>query len=650
MKAVLAQIDVVPGRPDLNVSKMLKRIKEAKENNADVICFSEMCVGGYFVADKYLEDAYCEDLMLYNDVLKEASDGICIIYGNVYLDKATDGWKPNKDGRTRRYNAAYVFQNKVSVARDTNFEWIELIRGIQIKTLLPNYRIFRDQRYFLSFKDYLEDNEYNFNYLEKLEDFFVPFSILLKDGTKAKIGVELCEDLWCKDYRFEGKSINVSKFLIQNGAEFIFNLSASPWTFGKNAARDNRIQEVKEDAGKFVPYIYVNCVGCQNTGNNFVNFDGGSTVYNDKGKVILMSKKSFIEDFLIYESQKTYNSFTRPAENKIAKKYNAIITTLTHLDLMLGMKEKPRFVVGLSGGVDSGLAACLLTLALGKNRVILVNIPSKYNSIKTKNIAKHIAEGLDIELRVTALDEIMKVADKAISYGSDNKNATQLNEENEQARIRGSIILAGIAARENALFSNNGNKLEIALGYATLYGDTNGAVAINGDLTKVEVFQMADFLNKKVFKQEVIPNQLLPNDLFEFDENQVAPSAELKENQIDPMKFGYHDALLEAFTDYRKKSPEDILEYWLNGELAEKLGIDNKIIQRYSLDKANCFLEDLEWFCKKMQQNVFKRIQSPPIIITSKSSYGDDIMESQLPWRKTNRYKELETKLKEINF
>ena len=225
---------------------------------------------------------------------------------------------------------------------------------------------------------------------------------------------------------------------------------------------------------------------------------------------------------------------------------------------------------------------------------------------------------------------------------------TDVNHENIQAKVRGTSILSNIAGALGGVMVNNGNKLEVALGYATLYGDVNGAIAPLGDLLKVEVWNLARYMNEHVFSragkaQEVIPWELLPDEKFEIP---LPPSAELKDNQIDPMKWGYHDALLAYLLDYKRGSVQALcdahrynrkeFEILLAKALPDKnaIGALGYIMKKYGLDKYDTFLEDLKWFLAAMDRAVFKRIQSPPIIVQSKEAYGYDIRESQLARRR----------------
>lgn len=304
----------------------------------------------------------------------------------------------------------------------------------------------------------------------------------------------------------------------------------------------------------------------------------------------------------------------------------------------------------MSGGVDSSVVAALLTIALGVKQTIGITMPSQFNSDETINIAENVAKKLGIEFLRIPIKQIADINIQLLlqhlkSFDS-NLELEPILVENIQAKIRGTTILSNVAAQLHAFFTNNGNKVEIATGYATLYGDVGGAIAPIGDLTKTEVFQLAQFLNEEVFHTELIPNSLLPNKLYNFD---IPPTAELKDAQIDPFKWGYHDALLEALVDYRKKTAAEIAQWYLEGTLHKNLGIPVELIMRWELDRPQLFIRDLEWFISKIQNNVFKRIQSPPIIILSKSAFGFDIRESQLPFIKSEKYKLLKKKILNLN-
>jgi len=574
MKFALAQMEVIPGNPEKNVRTILRMIKKAKNANIDLIVFPELCLSGYILCDMWANEAFCENLMQYNDILLEASKGIAIAYGNVFWDKEINRrWKdeqphPNKDGRIRKYNAAYILQNGDYAKRIKRCS--VLPEGVQAKTLLPNYRIFDDERYFFSLQDIAKDAGVS------LDTLVQPFIIETKERL-VQIGFELCEDLWCNEYRKEGKPLNITNILIENGAEVIVNISASPWNYGKNASRDNRIFFLKQEAEKrFVPFLYVNRIGTENNGKNIITYDGGTTVYNSDGQPVLLAEKSYEEKLLIFD-EKVFekSSVERKEKSKIRQKFNAIIKGIQHLQLFTGKNEPLQFVVGLSGGIDSAVVAALLTNTCGKENVLAINMPSRYNIEKTKTSAKYIADKLGIELIIIPIEELAKYNNSLLTELDKklkpSKVMKELSGENIQAKIRGTSILSNIAGRYGRLMSNNGNKLEIATGYATLYGDVNGAISPIGDLTKTEVFEMANFLNKEIFHSEVIPSKLFPDELFRFDKDKIISGPELKSKQVSPLKFGYHCALLNAFTEFIRKSPEDILKWYLQGTMEKNL-------------------------------------------------------------------------------
>ncbi len=655
MKIALAQMEVKPAQPEKNLETMLEMIEQAKKQKVDVVAFPEMCLGGYLIGDKFLDDDFCADLMEYNEDLAKASVGITIIYGNIYVDKNINTrWEdnaihPNKDGRTRKYNAAYIYHNGKPVERANNNNILP--QGVQPKTLLPNYRFFDDERYFFSAKDIATDAGVDLNALMQ------PF--LIKVGDKRiPISINLCEDMWCEDYRLNRKSQNIAQYHIQNGAQAIINISASPWTYGKHHARDRRVQFLAKNCSPFVPYFYINCVGAQNNGKNIITFDGGSTIYNNDGLPVKTITESYTQDLLVIDLEEVNGApiTTRTEKKKIAQKYDAMIRGLRHLPDMIGTDTYPLVVNGMSGGVDSDVSSALLVDAFGIGHVLGLNLPTEYNSEQTKQSAAYTASKLGIKILTVPISTIVNANQETLQEYVFNKlgiklhsNAKDVTDQNIQAKIRGTNILSNVAGAYHALFINNGNKLETALGYATLYGDVGGAIAVLGDLTKTEVFEMARYINNEVHHDEIIPWTLIPDELFRFDNGKIAPSAELKEKQIDPMRFGYHDALLEALTNYNKTSPEQILRWYKEGTLAENLDISNELLERWDITTPSTFIADLDWFRNQHNGNVFKRVQAPPIIILSKSAYGYDIRESIIPTQETRAYTRMKAEILQMD-
>jgi NAD+ synthase (glutamine-hydrolysing) len=637
MKIALAQMEVTAFRPDLNVARMIDMINDARGQDVDLIAFPELCISGYLIGDKFTDDSTIKEFESYSKVIADASEGITTAFGNV----GSGSNYPNKDGRKRRANLIYVVRDGFLENNKEN--------SITIKTLLPTYRIFDDQRYFFSMLDsYIEELGTERVNGRKFEELFNPVEI-----AGVQVGFEICEDLWCEDYRMGDMPINATEMLCKNGAEVIVNCSASPWTYGKNGARDRRVDSLYYNGPTKRPiFAYVNCVGAQNNGKNIVTFDGGTTVYNQKSNPVIVADSPYKEELIVFETEEINEKtpkVKRKTHFKVRQKYDAIIKGIRHVKDMIGMEEHPKFVIGMSGGKDSALVAALLVDAVGKDKVFAINLPTVYNSEETKDVARRIADNLEIDYNTSDIgriyEQVYSDLDSLNFEATGRRGIDDLHKENIQAKVRGTDIISNYGAILGALMTNNGNKVEVALGYATLYGDVNGAIAPIADLTPTEIYEMIKFVNRH---EEIIPEELIPDDLFNFGDGKIFPSAELSDNQTDPIKFGYHCALLEAFMDYNKKSPEDVMQWFLDGELADKLNVPETLIERWGMTDPQAFMDDLEWFWKTMQRNVFKRVQAPPIIITSKTAFGYDLRESILPPFETKKYKELKQQILDL--
>ncbi len=661
MKIGLAQMNVIAGNPKRNLGTILNIIGDAKKKKVDLIIFPEQCVGGYLLGDNiWNSDSYCRDLMEYNKPIIEASNGITVSWGNIFLDDKINErvgdslYHPNEDGRTRKYNAIYVFRDGKPVKRvkESNY----LPEGVQPKTLLPNYRIFDDKRYFHSLIGVAQD----FNI--SLEELVQPFLVEHDKGESKNIGFIMCEDMWAADYRKNGEILNITKMLIENGAEEIVNLSASPWTFGKNGARDRVVQNLKKDIGKnFVNFYYVNCTGVQNNGKNLVTFDGGSTAYNHNAETVMFSGKPYQEELMIIDSNKVNGMkvIPRVEKGKIEQKYEAIIQGLRGLRDIDGSANHPRVVIGMSGGIDSSLVAALCVDALGKGNVLGINMPTRYNSDKTQKSAEHTAKELEIAYEIVPIEKLAELNREIIDSIDIDGSGRKLSEKdfgNLAAKARSINILSNIASKYGAIYTNNGNKVETFFGYATLDGDCRGAIAPIGDLNKSEVVAMAKFYNQ-LHGKEVIPEEVFPDRLWRFGKDKIAPSAELEKAQVDPMLFGYHCAMIDYMMDFKRHSIVDVMELYLDGtldqtfdkymeEISKNLFAPTKeLMKRYNVDKAENFIKDLEWVNKSFQTSVFKRIQSVPNIITSKNAFGFDNRESMLPPWEEEKSEELKSQI-----
>ncbi|MDD4151862.1 MAG: NAD(+) synthase [Candidatus Gracilibacteria bacterium] len=591
----IAQIQVFPGNPEKNLKNI---IREIKKSDSDLIIFPEMAVPGYFLGDEWENESFvreCHDMN--KEIIESTKDHSSAIWGNILLDEN----KINANGSFRKYNAAFLAQNGEKKSNG-------VFDGYTIKSLLPNYKQFDDERYFYSLQKLAIDEGKN------LKDYLKPFEIVL-NGVKRKVGIVICEDMWDENYQI--KPIEILK---ENGSDIIVNISASPFAINKQFVRE----KILKDKSKNIDLIYANNVGIQNTGKNIFVFDGESAIFQNGEK---KSGSYFLENKIFGENGKNL-------ENK--EKQEKISQTLVYgiKEFLSSIKQK-KVVIGLSGGLDSAIVATLLVQAIGRENVIAVNMPSKFNSNITKNIARNLASDLGIKyiefpiqnsVDITKL-EIEKIIGKEIS---------SLNYENIQSRDRGARVLAGIASAQNAVFTCNGNKTEMALGYATLYGDIAGAFAPIGDLYKNQVYELARYLDEKMggILSPVID---------------IIPSAELSEKQNieegkgDPFNYKFTDKILYKLIEDRKDL-DDILSWFMDGILEEKLNLKGKIVGDYFASNFD-FVENLEKIYKLFKINFFKRIQSPPIISLSKRAFGTDFRESQNPIYFTRNYRDLKDKI-----
>lgn len=602
MKIALGQLNIQAGNIDANLDAMKQMVMAAKAQGAALIVFPEMAVSGYLLGDKLLQRGFVDRLLACNEVIKSWSDDIGIIWGNISHDEAA---KANRDGRFNRMNSACFAYQK---------QWVEKtngsIPGLYHKHCLPDYRFFDDSRIFKSGVDVSLENNL------AVDHGIEPFLFTYKNET-LRIGLEVCEDLWSKDY-----TIDPTTIYIQKGVDFIINISSSPWTLNKEYSRVKRIQEhVSNHHEKMVPIIYVNAAGMQNNGKNVLVFDGDSTIYGKDGIVQAECPDNFEQYLGVFD----LNERT-PLPVQSDKLLNALVHAIREFDRQL-LKGKTPWIIGLSGGLDSSVNAALLVHALGKHRVIGYNMASRYNQAKTKSIAAESAELLGIEYHEGSIEALVQsTVDTLKDYAIDAVEGLAF--ENIQARIRGHL-LSSFASYKGGVICNNGNKVECALGYATLYGDTIGALSPLGDCTKMDLFHLAKRLNE-IFNAEVISKDLIPTIEANTIHFGLAPSAELRTDQLDPMKWVYHDWLVQYFTQYPSHHLLEWLEIYANDQW-QALEIA-PWIRYYHLDDPKNFVEDIQWFMKAWHFAVFKRIQFPPIVTVSRGSFGYDYRESQLPY------------------
>lgn len=606
----LEQMVVKAGNPEANLARILAGIERAKENGRSVVVFPEMAVPGYLLGDEWENDAFVRECADMNaEIAAATKDGMAAIWGNVLVDQSAKG----EDGRIRKYNAAFVAQNGEMVGNG-------VFDGHTVKSLMPKYREFDDERHFYSLP------KLAFEKGVSPESLLEPFELVIA-GVRRRVGIVICEDMWDEDYVL--KPVEILK---KKGAEAIINLSASPYGIGKSAKRDRLIAA----HSKGTRFYYANNVGIQNNGKNVFLFDGGSTIA-ENGRII--AEAHSFRDEEITEGSGTFSG-ERP---EIADVAEGLVSGIRAF--MAGM-GKEKIVIGLSGGIDSAVVATLAVMAMGDGNVIGVNMPSKHNSDTTKNLAAQLAKNLRVPLYEAGIQDSVdatKTQLEAVLGMPMDKEGQTLNFENVQARDRGSRVLAGIASMVDAVYTNNGNKTEVALGYATLYGDVNGAFAPIADLYKSQVYELARYLNK-------VYGDSIPKGIID-----LIPSAELSDAQNvdegkgDPFDYPRTDAILRHFIEWRE-DPEELLESYVNGTLAAELGLGRDVTPNESdsvalFPDAAAFVAEVERLWKLYKINYFKRVQAPPIITVSKRAFGFDLREAQNGVHFTRRFQALKARI-----
>lgn len=533
----------------------------------------------------------------------------------------------------RKYNAAFTAQDGKLIATEQGLDYVA-------KTSLPAYRLFDDPRYFSGQETLLKDKRVS------LKNGMGLVTVTLH-GQEYKMGLLLCEDGWTDNY-----PINVPVMLKQSGADILCNLSNSPFTLGKNSKRHALFGSQAKELQ--LPVIYCNNTGIQNTGKNIYTFDGQSCVYGPDG-MVKAAAPMFEEKLLTFSWDKEHDKIRAYAaqdelitteDDDAEILYKTIRYGTSRFLQQTGIK---RMVLGASGGIDSAVTAALFTDILGPHQVLLVNMPSRYNSELTKNLAQNLAENLGCCYTITPINESVSHTVEQLYTPIHNYTTnrdfkvelTGLMYENIQARDRGSRILAGFSAAFKGGISCNANKAEITVGYGTFYGDLIGLFCPLGDLWKHQIYALGKYLNESVFKRNVIPEQIFT----------IRPSAELSQEQTvgnggDPLVYEYHDYLLRAFVEkWDTSSPAEILKHYIHHDLEAFLGCRAGILSQIFHTHA-AFCKDLErWYGLFTGLAVAKRIQAPPILSLSKRAFGTDYREAQLTTYYSLEYKSLKEKL-----
>ncbi len=542
MKICAVQFNPTLGDFKFNQDQMLKYLKQAAKDKVDLVIFSECALFGYYPADLLERESIVdEQLKAFRSLVKNAPPKLSFLVGLVTKNPKSQGKK--------FLNSVALVQNKKVIK-------------IFAKTLLPTYDIFDEGRHFAT-------GDLNKNYF-KLKGL--------------NILVSICEDIWAWDTNKRSSyAENPFLKLNQKKIDLHINLSASPFTISKEKQRLNVFQNVTKSTKS--PMIYVNQIGAQDE----TIFDGSSVLINKKGEVIYQLK-SFLEDSYSFEFE-TLLSTKTPAlstnqhltkKATTAKKLTLLQNEKIHKALVLGLKDffsKTGFSkahLGLSGGVDSALVYALACEALGSSNVTAIALPTRFNPHLSYDLAQKLCRNFGSELLLFPIENLYAEFKQSID-GAFNIQKFGLVHENLQARIRADILMA-FSNHSHSMLLATSNKTEMAVGYTTLYGDMCGGLAPIGDLTKTQVYQLCDYINRD---NEIIPLKILTR----------APSAELKDNQKDQDSLPEYKVLDQSVIKIVEK--------------AEKA--TNKI------DK---------WTLEALMRSEFKRWQAPPVLKVTDHAFG----------------------------
>ncbi len=537
MRVTIAQINTTNGDIAGNTAKIIEAINMAKTQGSNLVVFPEIATHGYTSQD-WFQDA--DIIAASGEAVTEitaATGGITVIVGTIRANE-------HKVGR-RLYNSAAVMTDGKLV-------------GFADKTLLPEYDVFDDPRYF-------EPSDHR--------------SVFEIGG--VKIGVVVCEDFW-NDNTFWDERLYASDptdEVVEMGADIIVSINASPFNKGKIKLRCDMAAHRAKLQKK--PIVFVNLVG----GNDGIIFDGASLIADEEGDVILQAPafEEFVETVELDVRKPDARGITGDETETIRK---ALVLGIRDYAQKNGFKQA---VLGLSGGIDSALVVALAAEAIGPENLLCVMMPSQYSSQGSIDDSEKLIRNLGCVGRIEPISQIFDVLLKQMNLHKPTKGGDSLAAENMQSRIRG-VILMAISNAEGRLLLSTGNKSELAVGYCTLYGDTNGGLAVLGDLLKTEVWKVSRHINETAGR-EIIPNKIIDK----------LPSAELAPNQFDQDSlppYELMDPILRLYFE-QKQSPAEIIA-------------------------AGHDPERVYWILNKVEHpaNEFKRQQLPPTLIISKNAIG----------------------------
>jgi NAD+ synthase (glutamine-hydrolysing) len=535
MRVTIAQINTINGDYDGNVNRILSAIEKARSERSGLVVFPEVAIQGYTSLDWFLDRDIVQSSLIPLEKIIPATSGLTVVVGTVRPTGSADG--------RRLFNSAAVIHDGQ-------------LLGYADKTLLPEYDVFDDPRYFAP--------------AQKRRLF---------DIGNEKLGVVVCEDFW-NDKTFWRERLythDPTDEVIEMGATIVVTPNASPFNKSKMQQRCQMVSHRSRTAK--LPVVYVNLVG----GNDGVIFDGASLVTDCRGEVILQAP--------------AFEEFVGTVDLECGVRDEACLPgddiETVRRALVLGIRDyarKNRFrkaVLGLSGGIDSAVVAALACEALGSENVLGVMMPSPFSSAGSVEDSLALGKNFNMPLVKRPISSAFEVLTSQLDLIKPTRGGESLAAENLQSRLRGNILMT-ISNAESRLLLSTGNKSELALGYCTLYGDTNGGLAVIGDVLKTEVYALARRLNHE---REMIPWSIINK----------RPSAELAPDQFDDQSLPPYDVLDPILQLYfeKKATPEEIVA--AGNDQALVYDILNRV---------------------ESPANEFKRRQLPPTLIISRNAIG----------------------------
>jgi NAD+ synthase (glutamine-hydrolysing) len=532
----MAQLNPVVG----DITGNLKRITElwsiCHAQESDLLILSELFLVGYPPRDLLERPAFIDRV---NTAIQELLK-LSLKYTGTGILFGAPVPTGNSTGHSLYNSAILIYQGEILLT--------------QHKSLLPTYDVFDETRYFEP-----------------------AASIDTVEFKGLRIGITICEDAWNEKDLWRGGvtyDFDPIKELAQKGFDLLVNISASPYFINKEDVRYLLMSKHAKSYG--VPLIYVNQVGA----NDELIFDGRSMLIDKDGEMV-ESFLAFEEDVKTISTDQKGGSFKHYTQDDMQSLYQSLVLGIRDYFRKSGFS---RAIIGLSGGIDSAVTACLAVAALGKENVMGISMPSVYSSAGSVDDSRSLAHNIDIDFKVISIADIFSAYLGTLNEHFAGKEP-DVTEENIQARIRGNILMA-FANKYRSMVLSTGNKSEIAVGYCTLYGDMCGGLCVLADVPKTMVYELTKYINRE---QELIPRATV----------EKAPSAELKPGQVD------QDTL----------PPYDVLDSILNYYIEENLAAADIITQGYDP-------EIVGWVIKTVNNNEYKRKQGAPGLKVSSRAFG----------------------------